>query len=150
MESPVSHATATGGFLRPMSPVPVGSPYPNSTDTIPLTRPLSPPNPQQTQRNLAIQDPYTNQPVTFSMVSPQRAESTDIQMETLHHPAHDNGSLYSYDTDRYYDGTAGHQMSWENNTSTYHPPQPVPSSARVQGARNKDWLWQSPERRNSP
>ncbi|KAG0172633.1 hypothetical protein DFQ30_003602 [Apophysomyces sp. BC1015] len=152
METPVGHATTTGGFIRPMSPVTVNYPYSNSTDTAPLTRPLSPPTPQHAQRNIAVEDPYSSQPLTFSMVSPKRIESTEIPMQTLYHhqSTRDNSNMYSPEAEQYYDDTAGRGSSWEQNTSAYQPSQALSSSARVHGTRNQDWLWQSPERRNSP
>ncbi|KAI8384455.1 uncharacterized protein BYT42DRAFT_261655 [Radiomyces spectabilis] len=80
--------TATpAGFMRPMSPVAVDYPQSLYTDTSPLTdssagRPFSPPSSSTSfqakpaERNVSIEDPYTSEPITFSMIDP-----------TIHYPS---------------------------------------------------------------
>ncbi|OAD05277.1 hypothetical protein MUCCIDRAFT_80369 [Mucor lusitanicus CBS 277.49] len=180
-----------GGFMRAMSPVTVDYPHSLSNDTMPLTssagtnRPLSPPDAyQQQQRNLAVEDPYSSQPVMFSMMdikqqqqqarygsptSPTQMGRHDIPMRGMNSgsisrintSSPQSGRRYGDDEIDYmeYEQTRSpHKIgrpSWErsndmselNMQSQYQQQQQQPGQPGEQMVR--DWLWQSPDRRNT-
>lgn len=169
--------------MRAMSPVTVDYPRSMTNDTIPLTastgtgRPLSPPNAQlayqqqQQTRNVAIEDPYSNQPVMFSMVDvnqQQRYGSPTTNMSPQDIPMrsmNNNSTRYTEEDSYSYDQTtAPHKVrrpSWErgNDMSELHmqpssPPPPPQLQQQQQSGQPgdqmvRDWLWQSPDRRNA-
>jgi hypothetical protein len=141
--------------MRAMSPVTVDYPHSMSNDMVPLTtasgtgRPLSPPDTQLSfqQRNVAIEDPYSNQPVLFSMVdvnqqSTRYTTRQDIPMQGMNNSSYANEESYAYDQT-----TAPHKIrrpSWERGTDV----QPSSSQSGQPGDQMvQDWLWQSPDRR---
>lgn len=72
--------------MRPMSPITVDYPHPLTHDTVPLTspaaRPFSPMESQQQQtRNMAIEDPYSSQPIIFSMMDSKKSTSSQRYVE---------------------------------------------------------------------
>lgn len=195
-----------GGFMRAMSPVTVDYPHSLTNDTIPLTastgtgRPLSPEaqqmayRQQQQQpkpRNVAVEDPYNNEPVMFTMMdvsssknhlqrygspsSPSTASRNDIPLRGMN--SMDRSRTMSPQQRRYIheedddymdvnpnvgyidhkQTTAPHQIrrpSWEQRGSDINdvnaqsmPQQPLPGQQGDQMVR--DWLWQSPDRRNA-
>lgn len=130
----------SGGFMRAMSPVTVD--YPGS-DTMPLTsspginRSFSPVN--QNTHSVAIEDPYSNEPVMFSMMD---MKQTRYGSPTSPVPTRTMSPRYE---DNYYEQTTSpsriRRPSWERN----------PSQFTDQSGDNmvRDWLWQSPDRRNT-
>lgn len=164
--------------MRAMSPVTVDYPHSLTNDTIPLTsstgtgRPLSPADTRlsydqqkQQARKVTIDDPYSNQPVMFSMVdviqpsqkygSPTRTNRQDIPMDSMS----TNTRYTDKDNHTYKQTTAPHKIgrpSWErgNDISDLHmqPSSPLTQQQQPSQPGNQiehDWLWQSPDRRNA-
>lgn len=181
-----------GGFMRAMSPVTVDYPHSLTNDTIPLTssasgRPLSPPDNQVTaSRNMAIEDPYSNQPVMFSMMdvsSKQQQQryvtspttptsmgrhdiplrgmnSMDSRSNTMSPQVNrypDEDEYMGYSPDHVKQTTAPGRIrrpSWErkeDDLSLPSSPQQLQQNAAGQPGDQivRDWLWQSPDRRNT-
>ncbi|KAI8889527.1 hypothetical protein K501DRAFT_266708 [Backusella circina FSU 941] len=146
-------------FMRQMSPVTVDYPNAMSNDTIPLTssagsaRPVSPP-PQSTvystpkHNNLAIEDPYNNQPVMFSMVdgghnrygTPTSQLSSvvhsDVPMQNINSSGANVPQNHQYIDESHY-----------VNPNNYYPN--FQSHHQTQNQKMNDWLWQTPDRRDS-
>jgi hypothetical protein len=201
----LSNNNNNGGFMRAMSPVTVDYPHSLTNDTIPLTastgtgRPISPEaqqmayrqqQQQQKARNVAVEDPYNNEQVMFTMmdvstskqhlqrygntpVSPSTASHHDIPMRGMSNSI-DRGNMspqhrYVEEEDDYMDvnpnmgyvehkqTTAPHKIrrpSWERAGNDINdvnaqslPQQHRPGQPEDQIVR--DWLWQSPDRRNT-
>ncbi|KAI8646950.1 hypothetical protein BD408DRAFT_399238 [Parasitella parasitica] len=182
--------TNSGGFMRVMSPVAVNYPPSLSNDTMPLTsptatgRPLSPSEShinfqqQQYRNNLTVQDPYSSQPVMFSMMDtkqqqPQQPTSPThiIPMRGMH-AGSDNinrintlsSSARRYDDDDIIDYVGYEQTrsphkirrpSWErsNDMSELNMPSSHQFEQQQLGQPGeqmvRDWLWQSPDRRTT-
>lgn len=194
---------SNGGFMRAMSPVTVDYPHSLTNDTIPLTastgtgRPTSPETQhmayrqqqqQQKARNVAVEDPYNNEPVMFTMMdasnkhsqqrygaptSPSIASRHDIPMRGMN--SMDRSRTISPQQHRYVEEeedymdvnpnvgyiehkqtTAPHKIrrpSWErgntdiNELNSQSSPQHRLGQPEDQVVR--DWLWQSPDRRNA-
>ncbi|KAI9348835.1 hypothetical protein BD770DRAFT_446206 [Pilaira anomala] len=190
-----------GGFMRAMSPVTVDYPHSLTNDTIPLTssasgRPLSPPDNHHhhqvtASRNMAIEDPYSNQPVMFSMMdvsskqqqqqqqqryvtsptSPTSMSRHDIPLRGMN-SMDSRSNTMSPQMNRYADedeymGYAPDHMkqttvpgrmrrpSWERkeeDMSLPSSPQQQQQQQNISGQPGdqmvRDWLWQSPDRRN--
>ncbi|KAI8343828.1 hypothetical protein BD560DRAFT_377416 [Blakeslea trispora] len=166
-----------GGFMRAMTPVTVDYPY-QTSDTFPLTssagsgRPYSPAE-YKPSANVAIEDPYNSQPVMFSMVNNSAIKQSQysIAMEPINTPrsplamsgpmsptaAHSPGGPLS-PTSPY----SPHGAHFETN-EVYHPGtnmdfQQVPMTSQMSHEFHsnqqseqvtKEWLWQSPDRRNT-
>jgi hypothetical protein len=186
--------------MRAMSPVTVDYPHSLTHDTVPLTssagtagmgRPLSPLDnkiggyqlqQQQQARNVAIEDPYSNEQVMFSMMdvsSPKQQQQQQTRYASPTSPSirHDipmrgiggNGRTMSPQQRRYAeeDDYLDHQQtaspskirrpSWERRDDMGSPylqqqpssPQPQHPGQPAGEQMVRDWLWQSPDRRNA-
>ncbi|GAA5798865.1 hypothetical protein HPULCUR_004272 [Helicostylum pulchrum] len=189
----INNSSNSGGFMRAMSPVTVDYPHSLGNDTMPLTsaasgRPLSPPD-NQANRNMAIEDPYSNQPVMFSMMdvnakaarqqryasptSPTNMGRHDIPMRGMNSmdgrsnnmsPQHrfvdeddymdmsPNMVGYTPDHSQTTAPTRIRRPSWERKDEEMnHPssPQQVQNPGQPGDQIVRDWLWQSPDRRNT-
>lgn len=123
-------ANNTGGFMRAMSPVTVDYPTSLTNDTEPLThntrRPLSPSDSYNNSK-LAIEDPYNNEQVMFSMMKQQQQYGLPASPTGIHRSV----------SPRYDDYT---DMS-------YHEQQTRATLNNEGDEIVRDWLWQSPDRR---
>lgn len=161
--------------MRPMSPITVDYPHSLTNDTVPLTspagRPFSPVESPK-QRNMAIEDPYSSQPVMFSMMDGKKSSSSqryaeplsptsmsrhDIPMRGMNSMDSRNNTLSPtqrrfLEEDEYRDTYTEHTQttaparirrpSWERREE--------PTVAQPGGDQIvRDWLWQSPDRRNT-
>lgn len=176
--------------MRAMSPVTVDYPHSLTNDTIPLTssagtagmgRPLSPPQQQQQQqqaRNVAIEDPYSNEPVMFSMMDVSSPKEQQQRYASPSSPRHDipmrgigSGRSMSpsqaqrryMDENDYMDQQTTspskiRRPSWERRDDMSDPhymQQQQSTSPQLQHSGQpgeqmvRDWLWQSPDRRNA-
>ncbi|KAI7899400.1 uncharacterized protein BX663DRAFT_521615 [Cokeromyces recurvatus] len=172
-----------GGFMRAMSPVTVNIPYSPTNDTMPLTSysnmgnvSLSPPNVakkmayKQQSHSLAVEDPYSNQPVMFSMmdiatVKGQSKPLSKSNNNTVTYPRQEHFPIYEVNNDI-------HAKSSQNNTYMddhlnyvqttnitasrpsweYTINQVAPSSNFTRQSDDqmvREWLSQSPDRRNT-
>ncbi|KAI7894416.1 uncharacterized protein EV154DRAFT_498675 [Mucor mucedo] len=171
---------ANGGFMRPMSPITVDYPQSLTHDTVPLTspagRPFSPIESPQL-RNMAVEDPYSSQPVMFSMMEGKKSSSSqrynepsspgsmgrhDIPMRGMNSSIDSRNNTMSppqrrfMEEDEYMDTYTEHTQttapsrirrpSWERRDE---PTQPITVSQPGGDQIVRDWLWQSPDRRNT-
>jgi hypothetical protein len=151
----IRNANTNSVFMRQMSPITVDYPNAMSNDTIPLTssagsaRPISTPQSAgysgHNPNNLTVDDPYNNQPVMFSMVdggqnrygTPTSLLSsvghTDVPMQNIN-PSGANVPQHHQYIDE------SHYVNPNNYYHDYH---------QAQSQKMNDWLWQTPDRRDS-
>ncbi|ORE09261.1 hypothetical protein BCV72DRAFT_201957, partial [Rhizopus microsporus var. microsporus] len=125
-------------------------------------------------RNIAVEDPYTNKPVMFSMVDLPPIKQQSIQQKMafqpittghIHHDSvssrHETSSPVSsmrhpYDNSSYIHNEqrtiSPYRPSWERQESDMYRPLTNTSEIPLNQSKDdsiRDWLWQPPERRNT-
>ncbi|KAI9255427.1 hypothetical protein EDC94DRAFT_523974 [Helicostylum pulchrum] len=101
-------------------------------------------------RNMAIEDPYSNQPVMFSMMDVNAKAARQQRYASPTSPT--NMGRYTPDHSQTTAPTRIRRPSWERKDEEMnHPssPQQVQNPGQPGDQIVRDWLWQSPDRRNT-